>query len=142
MTKINPYLTFNGNCEDAFNYYKSVFGKEFSSLQRYKDMPPMEGLTPDKSNDEKILNVTLPVNDHNTLFGCDANTAFGQVTFGKNVTLSIEADSKEQADKFFSMLSDNGTAFMPMADMFWGAYFGMCEDKFGINWMVSFSNTL
>ena len=138
-TQINPYLTFNGNCEEAFTCYKSVFGGEYLNVHRFKDLPPMPGMTIDDKHKERIMNIALPINEANILYGSDGNPNFGQVPFGKNVTLSISTDSKEKADKIFNMLADGGTISMPMGDMFWGAYFGMCDDKFGISWMISFT---
>ena len=139
MAQINPYLTFNGNCEEAFNFYKSIFGGEFSHIMRFKDMPDAQLADIDESHHEKISNIALPINKQCTLMGSDANPAMGdEVPFGKNITLSVHAETKEEADTFFNALSENGAVFMPISDTFWGAYFGMCEDKYGMNWMVSF----
>lgn len=138
MTQINPYLTFNGDCEEAFNFYQSIFGGEFTLLMRFKDMPSTEGPEIDESHLDKISNIALPINKQCTLMGSDAHPAMGEVAFGKNITLSVNVASKEEADKVFNALMIGGMVFMPMADVFWGAYFGMCEDKFGMNWMVNF----
>lgn len=136
MTQINPYLTFNGNCKDAFNFYQSIFGGEFAYVKRYDEMP--EEYQVDEADKSKVMNIALPINDTCTLLGNDANPAMGSVEFGKNITLSVNAATKEQADDFFNKLSIGGMVFMPMGNMFWGDYFGMCEDKFGMNWMVNF----
>jgi PhnB protein len=139
MAAINPYLVFNGNCEEAFLFYKSVFGGEFPYIGKFKDMPPAEG-NPVISEAEgnKIMHVTLPIGDGTILMGSDSNSASGEVAFGQNISLSINAASKEEADKLFNGLSAGGTVTMPMNQTFWGAYFGMFTDKFGINWMVNF----
>lgn len=139
MASINPYLIFNGNCEEAFLFYQSVFGGEFPYIGRFNDMPPAEG-NPVLSEEEgnRIMHVTLPISDGYVLMGSDSNSASGEVAFGANVSLSINAKSKEEADNFFNGLSAGGSVTMPMNQTFWGAYFGMFTDKFGIHWMVNF----
>lgn len=139
MPTVNVYLTFNGNCEEAFNFYKSVLGGEFPYIGRYKDMPS-EGMPPVPDSDkEKIMHVALPISKETVLMGSDSSEAFGKATVaGNNFSISISAGSKEEADKLFGGLSAGGKVTMPMADAFWGAYFGMFKDKFGINWMVNF----
>ena len=139
MASINPYLIFNGNCEEAFLFYQSVFGGEFPYIGRFNDMPPADGnpvLSEEDGN--RIMHVTLPISDGYVLMGSDSNSASGEVTFGENVSLSINAKSKEEADKLFNGLSAGGSVTMPMNQTFWGAYFGMFTDKFGIHWMVNF----
>mgnify|MGYP002136112084 FL=1 len=139
MASINPYLVFNGNCEEAFLFYQSVFGGEFPYIGRFNDMPPADGnpvLSEEDGN--RIMHVTLPISDGYVLMGSDSNSASGEVTFGENVSLSINAKSKEEADKLFNGLSAGGSVTMPMNQTFWGAYFGMFADKFGIHWMVNF----
>ncbi len=140
MKQINPYLTFNGNCEEAFNFYKSVLGGEFTYIKRLAEAPPMEGFTFTEEELQKIMNIALPINEACTLIGGDAHPAMGQVAFGKNITLSLNVASKEQADKVFNSLSVGGMVFMPMSDMFWGGYFGMFEDRFGMNWMINYES--
>lgn len=144
MATINPYLNFNGNAEEAFNFYKSVFGGEFGDLHRYKDIPsemPGGGEMSD-SDKEKLMHVSLPIGDGNVLMASDIVEAFGKpVTEGNNFSISINAESKEEADRLFNGLSDGGKVKMPLADAFWGAYFGMFQDKFGINWMVNHENS-
>ena len=136
MKAINPYLNFPGNTEEAFNFYKSVFGGEFLFLQRFKDTPEA-GKVPDNEKD-KLMHVSLPVGKENILMATDALESMGQkLSVGNNFYLSIEADSKEEADKLYKSLSEGGKATMPLTDTFWGAYFGMLKDKFGIQWMVS-----
>ncbi|RZJ35509.1 MAG: VOC family protein [Flavobacterium sp.] len=141
MATINPYLTFAGNCEEAFNFYKSVFGGEFQFIGRYKDMPPTEGQTCPPQDAEKIMHVSLPIGNKTSLFGSDSSEAFGHATvMGNNIAISIDADSREEADRLSKGLSEGGHVTMPMADTFWGAYFGMWTDKFGIHWMMNYDD--
>ena len=138
MKSINPYLNFPGNTEEAFNFYKSVFGGEFVGLTRFKDTA--EGGKLSDSEKEKIMHVSLPLRNGNILMATDALESMGhKILSGNNFHLSIEAESKEEADKLYNDLSTGGKASMPMADMFWGSYFGMLTDKFNIQWMVSFT---
>lgn len=137
---INPYLTFLGNCEDAFNFYQSVFGGEFAYIGRFKDMPPQEGVTLPESALNKIMHIALPIGS-SVLMGSDTGGEWAPATVvGNNIAISISADSKADADKIFSALANDGKITMPLADTFWGDYFGMCADKFGIHWMMSFSD--
>jgi PhnB protein len=136
MATINPYLNFNGNTEDAFNFYKSVFGGEFLGIQRFKDTP-QAGQLP-KEVQEKIMHVSLPIGKGNILMGTDALESMGHpLTMGNNFSIAIEADSKNEAEKLFSGLSTGGQVTMPLTDAPWGAYFGMFTDKFGVQWMVN-----
>ncbi len=136
MASIDPYLNFAGNTEDAFNFYKSVFGGEFMILQRFKDVP---GINVAEGDGEKIMHVSLPIGEGNVLMATDALDSMGQkLTVGNNFYISISAASKEEADALFTALSEGGTIEMPLQDTFWGAYFGMFADKFGIQWMVNF----
>ncbi|MEO5572517.1 MAG: VOC family protein [Bacteroidia bacterium] len=138
MATVNPYLTFNGNCEAAFNFYKSVFGGEFGYVGRYKEMPPMDGKTILESEGEKIMHVSLPITRESILMGSDSSDAFGHATvIGNNFSISVTADSNAEADILFKGLSVGGKQTMPMNQIFWGSYFGMLTDKFGISWMVS-----
>lgn len=139
MASINPYLIFNGNCEEAFLFYQSVFGGEFPYIGKYKDMPPAEdNPVLSEADGNKIMHVTLPIGDGSVLMGSDSNSAGGAVAIGQNISISINALSAAEADKLFDGLSAEGTVTMPMNQTFWGAYFGMFADKFGINWMVNF----
>lgn len=138
MPKLNTYLTFNGECEQAFEFYKSVFGGELTEFQRFGDMPPIEDM-PAPDNPEHVMHVSLPIGD-DILMGSDTSSHFGEAIFGNNFSISVAPDSKEDADKFFAGLSDGGQVVMPMADTFWNAYFGVCVDKFGIAWMINFGN--
>lgn len=140
MATVNPYLTFDSRCAEAFEFYKSVFGGEFSYLGKFKDMPPMEGQGPMSDADgEKVMHVSLPISKETVLMGSDSSEAFGQATIiGNNFSVSINTDSQQEADKLFGGLSVGGKVTMPMSKTFWGAYFGMFTDKFGIQWMVNF----
>ena len=140
MKTINPYLNFPGNTEEAFNFYKSVFGGEFAMLQRFKDTPEA-GKIPAKEKN-KIMHVSLPLGNGTVLMATDVLESMGQkLNPGNNFSLSVEADSKEETEKLFRGLSAGGKVTMPLANTFWGAYFGMVTDKFGIQWMVSHSNS-
>jgi PhnB protein len=141
MASANVYLTFNGNCEEAFNFYKSVFGGEFPYIGRYKDMPPSpDGKTFPAEQAERIMHVSLPIGDGTMIMGSDTGGEWAQgFTQGNNFAISINAGSKEEADRLFNGLSAGGKVTMPMASTFWGDYFGMWTDKFGINWMMSFN---
>lgn len=139
MATLNPYLNFPGNAEDAFNFYKSVFGGDFAGgIFRFKDTPEAEKLS--KNDREKVMHVSLPVGKGNILMATDALESMGhKVTAGNNFHLSLEAESKEEADKLFKDLSSGGKVTQFLADAFWGAYFGMVTDKFGIQWMVNYT---
>lgn len=138
MINIIPYLTFNGNTEEAFNYYQSVLGGEIVSLSRFKDAPPLDGVEMTEESLNLVMNAVYVINDHITIMASDGHPSFDEVPFGQNISLAITAESKEEVDTFFKGLSEGGIITMPLEDTFWGAYFGMCEDKFGINWMINF----
>jgi len=137
MTTINPYLNFKGNTEEAFNFYKSVFGGEFITLQRFKDMPEAGRVPADEL--DKIMHVSLPIGQGNILMGTDSLESMGHtLTVGDNISLSINTESEAETDKLFNALSAGGKVTVPLEKTFWGAYFGMLTDKFGIKWMVSY----
>lgn len=140
MAAINPYLTFNGNCEEAFNFYKSVFGGEFPYVGRFKDMPADPHHSPmPPSEANKIMHISLPISKETILMGSDSSDAFGKATVeGNNFSISVNADSEEEARKIFESLSAGGKVTMPLDKTFWGALFGMLTDKFNIQWMVSY----
>ena len=138
MKTVNPYLNFPGTAEEAFNFYKSIFGGEFASLQRFKDMPPSGELS--KEDGEKIMHIALPLGKDNVLMATDALASMGRkLSVGNNFYLTVETESEEEANKVFAGLSAGGKVNMPMAKTFWGAYFGMLVDKFAINWMISYT---
>lgn len=138
MTSVNIYLNFNGNCREAFEFYRSVFGGEFSFMGTFGEMSPQEDLEMSDEDKNRIMHVTLPISTETSLMGSDTGGSYEKVTFGNNFSIYVNAKSKEEADHFFKGLSNGGKINMPMEDVFWGSYFGMLEDKFGINWMVSF----
>jgi PhnB protein len=138
MATLNPYLNFMGTTEQAFLFYKSVFGGEFLGLQRFKDTPEADRLP--AADQEKIMHVALPIGNGNMLMGTDTLESMGhQLTQGNNFYLSISADSIAEADRLFEGLSAGGTVSMPMEKAFWGDYFGMCTDPFGVQWMISYA---
>ncbi len=136
MATVNAYLNFEGNCEEAFQFYKSIFGGEYGYVGRYSEMPSEEPLS--EEDKQKIMHISLPIGT-TVLMGSDSAGQWGGNTVvGNNVSLSINTDSREDADKVFNGLSNGGKVTMPMNDTFWGSYFGMFTDKYGINWMVSY----
>jgi PhnB protein len=141
MASVNVYLNFDGNCEEAFNFYRSVFGGEFPYIGRFKDMPAEEGKPGVRKEQENhIMHVSLPISKETMLMGSDVGGEWtSYYKQGNNFAVSITADSKEEADRLFNGLSAGGQVTMPLNTTFWGDYFGMFTDKFGINWMMSYS---
>ena len=138
MPAINPYLNFAGNTEEAFNFYKSVFGGDFLTLQRFKDTPEASKIP--KHEQDKVMHVALPIGKGNVLMATDALESMGQkVTFGNNFYITIDPESREEAQRLFDGLSAGGKVEMPMQDAFWGSYFGMFKDRFGVQWMVNYT---
>ncbi|RQO30825.1 VOC family protein [Taibaiella sp. KBW10] len=139
MATTNTYLNFNGNCEEAFNFYKSVFGGDFTYIGRFGDMPESEDYKVPENDKQKVMHVSLPIGK-SILMGSDNGEQY-EATFvkGNNFSVSITADSKEEADQLFKALSDGAQITMPMSDTFWGDYFGMLQDQFGIQWMMSYN---
>jgi PhnB protein len=135
MANINPYLSFNDNCEEAFNFYKSVFGGEFLRIVRFKDMRCDQPMT--EGEGEKIMHVALPIGK-TVLMASDTPAACGALTIGTNVSISINAESEEEATRLFNGLSTGGKVIMALHRAVWNAYFGMFTDKFGIQWMVNY----
>ncbi|MCG7856419.1 VOC family protein [Flavihumibacter sediminis] len=139
MATTNTYLNFNGNCEEAFNFYKSVFGGEFNYLGRFGDMPESEDYKVAEADKNKVMHVSLPIGS-SILMGSDTGGEWAPgFVLGNNFSISVTANSKEEADNLFNGLSDGAKITMPMASTFWGDYFGMLTDKFGVNWMMSFN---
>ncbi len=140
--KLNPYLNFDGNCEAAFLHYKKVFGGEFAGqgIMRFGDIPAMDGFEIADEHKNRVMHVSLPVGNE-ILMGSDSMPGFGNRSFqnGDNAYVSIHPDSREEADRLFAGLSEGGEIEMPMEDQFWGDYFGSFRDKFGICWMINFS---
>ena len=140
MTTVNIYLTFDGNCEEAFHFYRSVLGGEFSYVGRFRDIPP-SGDMPPLSEDfaDKIMHISLPVGGDTVLMGSDSGGEWAPALVkGNNFSVSVNAPSKEEADRLFNGFSAVGQITMSMEFTFWGAYFGMFTDKFGINWMINY----
>lgn len=138
MPLINPHINFNGNAEEAFTFYKSVFGGEFAKVVRMKDLASAEFPVTEK-DENKILHIALPIGKSNVLMGNDVPEFLGKVNEKENRSkISISAESKEEADQLFNGLSADGEIEMPIADSPWGSYFGMFRDKYGIEWMVDF----
>jgi len=137
MAIINPHINFNGNAEEAFNFYKSAFGGEFQRIVRFKDLSSEE-FPVDESEADKIMHIALSIG-HNTLMGNDVPAFMGKVDENENRSkISVSAESREEADRLFQALSAGGTVEVPIDDSMWGSYFGMFRDKFGIEWMVNF----
>ena len=137
MALINPHINFNGNAEEAFTFYKSVFGGEFANVIRFKDMASADFAVSEKEAN-KIMHIALPIGK-NVLMANDVPESMGRTNEAENRSkISISAESKEEADKLFNGLSAGGQVEMPMADSPWGSYFGMFRDKYGIEWMVDF----
>jgi PhnB protein len=137
--KLNAYLNFAGNAEEAFRFYKSVFGGEFNSVVRFKDLP-IPGVKIPKEAEAKIMHIGLPIGPGDLLMASDALESLGQkLTQGNNFYLSVHPDSKEEADRLFRALSAGGAVEMPIANQPWGDYYGSFTDKFGIRWMVNYA---
>lgn len=137
MALINPHINFNGNAEEAFTFYKSVFGGEFTNIKRFKDLASPE--FPVSENEaNKIMHIALPIGN-NILMANDVPESMGRTNENENRSkISISAESREEADRLFNGLSAGGQIEYPMSDSPWGSYFGMFRDKFGIEWMVDF----
>src|SRR3989344_4065421 len=139
MTTINPWINFNGNAEEAFIFYKSVFGGEFKRVIRFKDLAGPE-FSVAKNEENKIMLITLPIGKTNMLMANDVPQIMGQVNENENRSkILINTESKEEADKLFTGLSTGGQIEGPMGNSPWGTYFGMFRDKYGIEWMIEFS---
>jgi len=136
--KVYIYLNFDGQCEEVFNFYKTVFKRDFQMISHFKDMPK----TPDNKIPEehmgRVMHVSLPIGEDGLLMGSDTMQGFGPPhQIGNNFSVSINLGDKAEGERIFKELSDGGKVIMPMADTFWNAYFGNLVDKFGVNWMVS-----
>ncbi len=135
MATINTYLNFDGKAEEAFDFYKSIFGGEFTALMRMRDTPDGNTLPFDEQN--RIMHVSLPIGNHAVLMASDILPSAGhELREGNNYYVAVTVDSRAEADRLFDGLAEGGNAEMPMQEVFWGSYFGMLTDKFGINWMI------
>jgi PhnB protein len=141
MASVNTYLNFPRNTEEVFNFYKSVFGGEFggAGISRFGDIPPSDEMPPMREEDKKlVMHVELPILGGHKLMGTDAPESMGfTVNFGNNVYISLEPDTRAETKKLFDKLSAGGKVSMDLQDMFWGAYYGSCTDKFGVQWMFN-----
>jgi PhnB protein len=140
MAKINPHLLFKGNTEEAFNFYKSVFGGEFAMIMRLKDLPSDPNNPISEREGNKIMNIALPIGKSNILMGSDVAEQFmdQELVTGNRYTIAISAESKEEAENIYNGLSADGFIEIPLAESHWGSYFGMFADKYGIQWMIDF----
>ncbi len=137
MSTLNTYLAFNGNCREAFEFYRSVLGGEFSVIQTFRDAPSEFAVAEEEK--DGIMHVSFPIGSA-VLMGSDIPSQFAPPpTVGNNFSLAVSPESREEADRIFGELSQGGSVSFPMQDMFWGAYFGSLTDKFGINWQVNFT---
>ena len=143
MARTSTYLNFSRNTEEAFNFYKSVFGGEFfgNRISRFSDIPPQEGMPPLAEEDKNlVMHIELPIVGGHMLMGTDAPESMGfSVNFGNNVHINLEPDTRAETKKLFDSLSAGGKVTMELQDMFWGDYFGSCTDKFGVQWMFNCS---
>lgn len=138
MLSINPYLNFMGQTEEAFNFYKSIFGGKFTLFQRFSDVPGGEKMSP--ADQEKIMHISLDIGKGIVLMGTDALESMGQsLTAGNNFFISISPETEDEANELFAKLSPGGKTIMPMDKAFWGAYFGMLTDRYGVQWMINYS---
>ncbi len=138
MIKMDPYLNFMGNTGDAMNFYKSVFGGEFTIYERFKSVPGGEKMSAE--DQEKFMHISLVIPNGVTIMATDALESMGQqLNFGNNYHICIQAESETEADKLFNSLSEGGTIEMPLNKTFWGAYFGMCKDRYGVLWMINYT---
>ncbi len=144
MAQVSTYLNFNRNCEEAFNFYKSVFGGEFDEpgFMRYEGVPVEDG-QPVLPEDEKnlVMNVGLKILGDHLIMGSDVSEAMGMTYVpGNHMYITLQPDSRAESDRLFAALSEGGKVEMPMQDMFWGDYYGSLTDKFGIGWMINCSS--
>jgi len=141
MSSVSTYLNFPRNTEEAFNFYKSVFGGDFfgGKIMRFGDMPPQQGAPPMAEGDKNlVIHVALPITGGHMLMGTDAPETMGfKVNFGNNVHINLQIDTRDETRNLFKALSAGGVVSMDLQDMFWGDYFGSCTDKFGVQWMFN-----
>jgi PhnB protein len=135
MVSAIPYLAFDGTCEEAFEFYRAVFGGEFSGINRYSEMPPDAGVPPEDA--DKIMHMALPLGDGFELMGSDRPPGQGQTTFGDSVSIMLSPSSSEEGRRIFEALAAGGQVPMPYERQFWGDDYGQLTDRFGINWQVN-----
>lgn len=137
MFKVNVYLNFDGNTEEVFDYYKSIFGGEYSALMRFKEMPPSENQMPEGIGD-KIMHMALPIGENTILMGSDIIKEYGQkLVEGNNIYVSLHPETVEEGKKLYDELSVGGKVEMEFDKMFWGDYYAAFTDKYGVQWMVN-----
>jgi PhnB protein len=139
--KIHPYLNFANRTEEAFRFYEKALGGKLTEFHRFGSMPQQDGLelTPEQKN--LVMHVGLELPDGQMMMASDMIAGMGPTRVeGNNIAISVHPDSKQEADRIFHALAQGGTVTMPIADQFWGDYFGSLTDRFGINWMVNYSN--
>lgn len=145
MTMLNMYLNFDGNTQEAFDFYRSVFGGDYAVVMRFSDMPPSEGVEILANIADKIMHIALPISDNCVLMGSDRVAEFctNDTTYvqGNAYSISITPDSDTEAERIFESLAEGGQVMMPLEPQFWGSLFGMLVDKFGIQWMVNYDIT-
>ena len=140
MASVSTYLNFSGNTEEAFNFYRSIFGGEFlNPVYRFGDIPPADGMPPVPEADKNlVMHVALTILGGHVLMGTDAPESMGfKLKMGNNVYINLEPDTREETERLFKALSAGGTVEQELQDMFWGAYYGSCQDKFGVRWMFN-----
>lgn len=139
MAKMNPYLNFDGTAEEAFTFYKSVFGGEFVGVHKMSEAPGTEQMPENERN--RVMHIALPIDANTTLMASDIIPSMGhKLDVGNNVHISLHPSSREEAEKLFNGLSAGGKVEMPLQDTFWGAYYGNFQDKFGVNWMINYDS--
>lgn len=141
MARVSTYLNFMGKTEEAFNFYRSVFGGEFNSFQRMSEVPTMPGQAPLPEHEKSmVMHVELPTLGDHVLMGTDALESMGHsLSFGDNVSINLEPDTREETERLFARLGEGGKVTMQLAEMFWGGYFGSLTDRFGVQWMFNCS---
>src|SRR5215831_4224615 len=140
MAKVSIYLNFMGNAKEAFEFYKSVFGTEYSTPFMYiSQTPPMPGAPPFSDADgDKVMHVALPILGGTVIMASDMLESMGhKLKIGNNTTINLEPDTREETERLYNLLSKDSTECMPLSDQFWGAYWGVCLDRFGIRWMFN-----
>lgn len=141
MPKLNPYLNFDGKAEEAFTFYKSIFGGEFiGAIHRMGNAPGTENLSEEEK--QRVMHIALPIGN-DLLMASDIIPSMNQqLTVGNNNYISVFPDSRQQADEYFKALSEGGKIEMPLEDQFWGDYFGCLADKFGVYWMINYNEAM
>jgi len=143
MAQTGTYLNFQRNTEEAFNFYRSVFGGDFvdGKISRFSEIPLQEGMPPLAEEDKNlVMHVSLPILGGHLLMGTDAPESMGfKVNFGNNIYISLHPDTREETNRLFKALSEGGKVEQELQDMFWGDYYGSCTDKYGVQWMFNFS---